>query len=112
MDVVVNPPRPGEPSHDTFIAEKKHVLGDLATKARMTTELLNAIDGITCNEVMGAMYAFPRIHLPQKAIDEALVSSPAVGLTQDRWLSEQISAQLLMIKGSSKDIFGSARYLS
>lgn len=26
---------------------------------------------ITCNEVEGAMYAFPRIHLPDRAIEEA-----------------------------------------
>lgn len=40
----------------------------------MTTEILNSIDGIKCNEVMGAMYAFPRIFLPDKAIQEAAVS--------------------------------------
>lgn len=26
---------------------------------------------VTCNEVEGAMYAFPRIHLPDRAIAEA-----------------------------------------
>ena len=41
----------------------------------MTTDTLNSIDGITCNEVMGAMYAFPQIKLPQKAIDQAKVRS-------------------------------------
>ena len=35
------------------------------------TELFNSIDGITCNEVQGAMYAFPRLHLPAKAIEAA-----------------------------------------
>ena len=50
------------------------MLGDLALKARMTTEKLNAIDGITCNEVMGAMYAFPQVHLPPKAVEAAKVS--------------------------------------
>ena len=50
------------------------MLGELEEKARMTTETLNSIDGITCNEVMGAMYAFPQIHLPQKFIDEAKVN--------------------------------------
>jgi alanine transaminase len=39
----------------------------------MTTETLNAIDGVQCNEVMGAMYAFPRVYLPEKAIREAKV---------------------------------------
>lgn len=35
------------------------------------TELFNSIEGIKCNEVMGAMYAFPRIFLPPKAVAAA-----------------------------------------
>jgi len=71
MDVVVNPPRKGEPSYESFLAEKTHVLADLKEKARMTTESLNAIQGVSCNEVMGAMYAFPKIEIPAKAVKEA-----------------------------------------
>lgn len=52
------------------------MLGELALKARMTTDTLNTIEGVSCNEVMGAMYAFPRIFLPDKAIAEAKVSTP------------------------------------
>ena len=40
----------------------------------MTTEVLNSMENVKCNEVAGAMYAFPRITLPKKAI-EALISS-------------------------------------
>ncbi|ESO08006.1 hypothetical protein HELRODRAFT_185412 [Helobdella robusta] len=71
MGVVVNPPRPGEPSYRQFISEKDHVLGELKEKAQLTSRLLNEIEGITCNEVEGAMYAFPRIWLPPKAIEAA-----------------------------------------
>lgn len=52
------------------------MLGQLALKGRMTTETLNTVDGVRCNEVMGAMYAFPRIFLPDRAIAEAKVSVP------------------------------------
>jgi alanine transaminase len=71
MDTVVNPPVEGEPSYELYIKEKNHVLGELALKARMVTETLNKIEGVKCNEVMGAMYAFPQIFLPEKAIVEA-----------------------------------------
>ena len=47
---------------------------DLKRKAKVLTEGLNAIYGISCTEVKGALYAFPRIHLPEKAIKEAQVS--------------------------------------
>ena len=30
-------------------------------KAKMTTEVLNSMENVKCNEVAGAMYAFPRI---------------------------------------------------
>ena len=39
----------------------------------MVAESFDSIDGIKCNEVMGAMYAFPQINIPQKAIEKAKV---------------------------------------
>lgn len=71
MDCVVNPPQPGEPSYDLWKMEKDKVLGDLKYKAKLTTETFNSIEGVRCNEVMGAMYSFPQITLPPKAIEAA-----------------------------------------
>lgn len=71
IDVVVNHPQPGQPSYDLYLKERTQVLSDLNKKAKMTTKLLNEIEGVKCNEVMGAMYAFPNITLPQKAIKAA-----------------------------------------
>jgi alanine transaminase len=71
MGAVVNPPKPGEPSYKLFEKEKAQVLGDLALNAEMTTKTLNSIEGVECNEVKGAMYAFPRVHLPPRAIQAA-----------------------------------------
>ncbi|XP_033841915.1 alanine aminotransferase 2-like [Periophthalmus magnuspinnatus] len=71
LDLVVNPPQPDEPSYNTFIKERTAVLAALAEKARMTEEMFNTIPGFTCNPVQGAMYTFPRISLPAKAIDKA-----------------------------------------
>ncbi|CAG0881129.1 unnamed protein product [Cyprideis torosa] len=71
MDVVVNPPREGEPSYEAFEAEKEAVLSSLASRAKMVCERFNQMPGIKCNTVQGAMYAFPQISLPRKAIDAA-----------------------------------------
>ncbi|KAK7476032.1 hypothetical protein BaRGS_00032739 [Batillaria attramentaria] len=79
MDVIVNPPHPEEPSYEQFTKEKEHVLAQLKEKAKFVTELFNSIEGITCNEVQGAMYAFPRLHLPPKAVEAA----KAAGKTPD-----------------------------
>ena len=37
----------------------------------MVTKLFNSIAGIKCNPVQGAMYAFPQIMLPKRAIQHA-----------------------------------------
>ena len=68
MDMVVNHPRPGEESHDSWLAEREAVLSSLASRARLVASVLNTIPGISCNTVQGAMYAFPQIKIPQKVI--------------------------------------------
>ncbi|KAM7542464.1 hypothetical protein Aperf_G00000016298 [Anoplocephala perfoliata] len=71
MDVVVNPPKPGEPSYEKFCTEKSNVLSELAKKAKLVENLFNELPGYHCQPVMGAMYAFPRIELPPKAMQAA-----------------------------------------
>uniref|UniRef100_A0A674AUQ7 alanine transaminase n=1 Tax=Salmo trutta TaxID=8032 RepID=A0A674AUQ7_SALTR len=71
MDLVVNSPQPGEPSHTTFMKERTATLSLLAEKAKLTEQILNTVPGITCNPVQGAMYSFPNISLPEKSIKEA-----------------------------------------
>jgi len=71
MDLVVNPPRPGEPSYESWLAQKDGTLASLARRAKLVADTLNSIEGFTCNVVQGAMYAFPQIHLPPKAIAAA-----------------------------------------
>uniref|UniRef100_A0A8C1UVK3 alanine transaminase n=1 Tax=Cyprinus carpio TaxID=7962 RepID=A0A8C1UVK3_CYPCA len=77
MDLVVNSPQPGEPSYQTFIKERTDVLSALAEKAKLTEEILNTVPGISCNPVQGAMYSFPRITLPERAINEAKAKGQA-----------------------------------
>ncbi|KAK6293138.1 hypothetical protein J4Q44_G00366390 [Coregonus suidteri] len=71
LDLVVNPPQPDEPSYATFIKERTANLDILAEKAKMTEQVLNTVPGIHCNPVQGAMYTFPRLSLPEKAINAA-----------------------------------------
>jgi len=61
MDVIVNPPVPGEPSYDLFMSQKKAVLESLSQRATMVAETFNSIPKMKCNIVQGAMYAFPQV---------------------------------------------------
>ena len=49
------------------------VLDSYQRKARITTTMLNSLEGVSCNAVTGSLYALPKIVLPQKAIEEAMV---------------------------------------
>ena len=71
MDCIVNPPKEGEASYELFHKEKTAILGSLKERAKLVHQMLNAIDGITCNEVAGAMCAFPKIDVPPEAIAKA-----------------------------------------
>ncbi len=61
MDVVVNPPQPGEESYESFQSEKTAVLSSLAERAKLVADTFNSMDGFSCNTVQGAMYAFPQV---------------------------------------------------
>jgi aspartate/methionine/tyrosine aminotransferase len=65
----VRPPRPGDPSHALWSRERREVLESLARKAAVVERGLNAVPGIHCQPVAGAMYAFPTITLPPGVTD-------------------------------------------
>ncbi len=67
--LLVRPPRPGDPSFDLWDRERREVLEALRRKAAIVGKGLDAVEGIHCNEVTGAMYAFPRIDLPPGVTD-------------------------------------------
>ncbi|CAH8618047.1 unnamed protein product [Heterobilharzia americana] len=71
MEAVVNPPKPNEPSYSIFVRERDDVLNALKEKANITYSALNTMPNMSCNPVQGAMYAFPRIYLPTRAVEEA-----------------------------------------
>jgi aspartate/methionine/tyrosine aminotransferase len=66
---LVRPPKPGMPSYEQYVAEKGGILDTLRQRAILLAEGLNRIEGITCNIIAGAMYAFPNITLPAGRTD-------------------------------------------
>jgi alanine transaminase len=67
---MVNPPKPGDESYDTYILEKTAVLSSLQRKAKILGEGINKIDGMSLDMPQGAMYGFVRFELPpEKGVD-------------------------------------------
>nr|AIT69931.1 alanine transaminase [Sargassum thunbergii] len=71
MGMMVNPPKPGDASYQTFEKERGDILSSLRRRSMMVHKALNEMEGITCNKADGALYAFPRIRLPNKAVQAA-----------------------------------------
>jgi aspartate/methionine/tyrosine aminotransferase len=66
---MVRPPKPGTPSYAQYAAEKSTILDTLKQRAILLAEGLNRIEGIRCNVIAGAMYAFPSVTLPAGRTD-------------------------------------------
>ncbi|MCE1228200.1 MAG: aminotransferase class I/II-fold pyridoxal phosphate-dependent enzyme [Firmicutes bacterium] len=66
---MVRPPKPGEPSHDLYVQERDGILNEMKKRAVILAEGLNQVPGVQCNVVAGAMYAFPRIQIPEGRTD-------------------------------------------
>jgi alanine transaminase len=70
-DLMVKQPCPGEASYESYQAEKDGIFQSLVRRSKMVQDGLNGLEGVSCNPVEGAMYAFPKISLPAKAIEAA-----------------------------------------
>lgn len=69
--LMMNPPQENEPSYELYNKERSEILGSLRRRAELLVGALNRLEGVSCNPAEGALYAFPRITLPEKAIEEA-----------------------------------------
>lgn len=58
-----------------WLQERQEVLAELAAKAKLTEQVFNEAPGIRCNPVQGAMYSFPRVQLPPRAVQRAQVGN-------------------------------------
>jgi len=71
VDCLVRPPSPGDASYELWLQETGAIHKALAARTRQTAERLNALDGVSCIDSPGALYLFPKLELPAKAIEAA-----------------------------------------
>ncbi|KAK4399692.1 Glutamate--glyoxylate aminotransferase 2 [Sesamum angolense] len=71
MGLMVSPPKPGDISYERYVRESKGILESLRRRARIMTDGFNSCRNVVCNFTEGAMYSFPQIRLPPKAIEAA-----------------------------------------
>lgn len=67
----LNPPAAGDASYALHKFERRTIMESLKRRARLMSHAFNSLPGISCQEVEGSMYAFPKIMLPAKAVATA-----------------------------------------
>jgi len=71
VDLMVNPPKKGDESYESYTKEVDDLYNSLKRRAAKLAEGLNSMTNVSCTRIEGAMYAFPCIKIPQKAVQAA-----------------------------------------
>ncbi|KAM3257578.1 hypothetical protein ACQJBY_049719 [Aegilops geniculata] len=96
--LAMDPPKLGDGCFENFMAEKEDIRLSLAKRAKTLASAFSSLEGMTCNRVEGAIYAFPRIHLPAAAIKAA----KAEGMSPDMFYACRLldSTGIAVVPGS------------
>jgi len=91
-------PVKGEASFENHERESQAQFDSLVRRANVLSEQLDAVDGISCQKVTGAMYAFPQIEIPAKAQEVAR----SKGLAPDAFYAMNLleNAGICVVPGS------------
>ncbi|KAK3292793.1 pyridoxal phosphate-dependent transferase [Chaetomium fimeti] len=81
VELMVNPPRAGEPSHELYAREYDAIFGGLRERAAALHRAFEQMEGVQCGPPQGSMYLFPTIDLPRRAAEAAA----AEGRTPDEF---------------------------
>uniref|UniRef100_A0A3Q3X2A7 alanine transaminase n=1 Tax=Mola mola TaxID=94237 RepID=A0A3Q3X2A7_MOLML len=70
LDLMTNPPQPEDPSYPLYHLIQK-MKATLLCNLKRFMEVLNSLPGFHCPPFEGGTFAFPRLHLPPKAVHKA-----------------------------------------
>ena len=86
LDILVKPPKEGEPSYELFEKEKHAILDSLKRRRTKLCDALSQLPGISCNVADGSMYVFFKVEIP-KAVEEEAAKR---GITADYFYCEAL----------------------
>ncbi|XP_038147533.1 alanine aminotransferase 2-like [Cyprinodon tularosa] len=73
LEIMVNPPSPGDHSHEVYSQEVLQRAEIISQNARRGYEFLNNIAGMSCQPAMGGVFLYPSLRLPVEIIQQAEV---------------------------------------
>mmetsp|Transcript_22112 Transcript_22112/g.65195 ORF Transcript_22112/g.65195 Transcript_22112/m.65195 type:complete len:514 (+) Transcript_22112:66-1607(+) len=86
IELMLNPPKAGDPSFALWDEERSAVLSSLERRAHLFCDAFNEMEGVHCNRPEGALYLFPQITVPPKAVEAAR----AAGVEPDAFYAEHL----------------------
>ncbi|XP_049852373.1 probable alanine aminotransferase, mitochondrial isoform X2 [Schistocerca gregaria] len=71
VGLMARPPVEGEESFKQYERERDEILNSLSVRANIIISRLRSLEGVTCTKPEGAMYVFPSLTIPARAIQKA-----------------------------------------
>ena len=98
VELMVNPPKPGQPSYDLYKKEYDAIFNGLKERATALHKAFEQMEGVECGTPQGSMYLFPTITLS----DKAAAAAAAEGRTPDEFYCMKLleSTGVCVVPGS------------
>lgn len=71
IDLMVSPPQKGDESYEQDQLERSAIHSELDKRSQLLYKTFKSLEGIDCQKPQGAMYLFPNIQMPFKAVQKA-----------------------------------------
>lgn len=71
VDCMVRPPRDGDPSYPVWKRETDAIHAALRHRTQLMAARLNGLPGVSCVDSPGALYLYPKLEIPDAAVEEA-----------------------------------------
>lgn len=86
VELMINPPKEGEPSYQGYKNERVAIHNALEERAQLLFESFNKMEGVECQQPQGAMYCFPKIDIPENAV----VKAKSIGYEPDEFYCHEL----------------------
>jgi alanine transaminase len=86
IELMLNLPQKGDPSFPLFERERTELLNSLQRRSQLFCDAFNQMEGMSCSRAEGALYLFPQVRLPPKA----LAAAAKAGVEPDAYYAEKL----------------------
>lgn len=85
VELMINPPKKGDPSYDLYHQETSSIHHELRTRAELLHKAFTGMEDVSCNRPQGAMYLYPRLHFTQETYPGLFAEAENLNLTADEF---------------------------